>query len=271
MVPSGMPSTLSLRRALDLAVWRDVLWPREHGSWSLALEPLAFGLIAASSAGGFALAGVVTAAFFARRPLRWLKPELRDERTLVAGMAMGGCGVIMAAGLGAITVRHGVAWLPWLAPSLVGGAVFLAYDLRGLGRELVPEVAGAAAFAAVPAALATLAGWTPGAAASLGLIMMGRAVPTVLCVRAVLREQKTGEPDRASALVAVVLAFVGSFALQAASLAPLTAVVALALLAGRAGWLLVYPRPALRARTLGLSEAMLGLAFVVVVGMAWRA
>lgn len=47
-----------------------VFLPKEHGSWSLALEPLALGLLVAPSLAGGALAGAVLAGFFARRPLK---------------------------------------------------------------------------------------------------------------------------------------------------------------------------------------------------------
>ena len=47
-----------------------VFLPREHGSWSLALEPLALGLLVVPSAAGAALAAAALAGFFARRPLK---------------------------------------------------------------------------------------------------------------------------------------------------------------------------------------------------------
>jgi hypothetical protein len=50
--------------------WRDVVLPREHGSWSLALEPLALGLLVAPSAPGGCLAVATLAGFLARRPLK---------------------------------------------------------------------------------------------------------------------------------------------------------------------------------------------------------
>ncbi|HQY06456.1 MAG TPA: YwiC-like family protein, partial [Lacunisphaera sp.] len=47
-----------------------VFLPKEHGSWSLALEPLALGLLLAPSAAGGALLAAALAGFFARRPLK---------------------------------------------------------------------------------------------------------------------------------------------------------------------------------------------------------
>ena len=60
-------------------------------------------------------------------------------------------------------------------------------------------------------------------------------------------------------------------ALAQTGLAPWTAVLALAVLAARAFALLVFPRPALRARTIGMIEAGLGAAFVLMVALSWNA
>jgi hypothetical protein len=149
--------------------------------------------------------------------------------------------------------------------------MFLFFDLRGAGRESAAEIAGAVTFASVPAALAALAGWRTAAAAALALVTLGRSVPTVLCVRAVLRAQKTGERRIAPALVTALLALAVGIVFVRAGLAPRAAAVALALLALRAGGLLAWPRPTLHARTLGMGEAVLGAFFVFAVGWAWRA
>jgi hypothetical protein len=157
----------------------------------------------------------------------------------------------------------------WLLPSGVAGALFLSFDLRNGGREEVAEIAGSAAFAFLPAAIAALDGVTPMVALALALVMCGRAVPTVLCVRAALRGAKTGVRRPAGALIAAFAALIAGCLLAKNGLAPFTAAVALAVLALRAIGLLVFPRPTLRARTIGMIEAMLGLAFVLVVAFTW--
>lgn len=267
-----MENSICANQVNPLARWRELVWPREHGSWSLALEPLAFGLLVAPSAAGACLAGAVLAAFFARRPL---KIALRDSQFERRAAARGPLVVLalMVIGffLGAFTLRGGVAWLAWLLPSAAAGAVFLFFDLRGDGREEAAEVAGAAAFAFLPAALAALAGWGATGALALALAMCGRSVPTVLAVRAALRAQKTGERHIASALSAALIAVVVVAVFARGGFAPRAAVVLLAVLAMRAAWLLAFPRPALRARTLGILEAILGVAFVAVMAAAWRA
>jgi hypothetical protein len=253
------------------ARWRELVWPREHGSWSLALEPLALGLLVAPSAAGACLALAVLAAFFARRPLRLALGGARSDRRDEARRALAACVAAAAVFfLGALGLG-GVAWLGFLLPVAAGGAIFLHFDLRNAGREEAAEVAGAAAFAFVPAAIATLAGWPAPAALALALVMCGRAVPTVMFVRASLRAAKTGVRRFASALVAAGVALATGAALALAGLAPRMAAGLLAVLAVRAVVVLLFLRPGLRARALGMMEAVLGAIFVLAAAVAWRA
>ena len=244
--------------------------PREHGSWSLAFEPLALGLLVAPSAAGALLALAVAAAFFARRPLRIAWGDDSSERRAAARSALFVCAAIAAAFFIGAVAFVGPTWTQWLVPSAAAGAVFLAFDLRQGGREELAEIAGSAAFAFLPAAFAAAAGWSTPAALVLGFVMVGRAVPTVLYVRARLRGAKTGIARPGPALVAAALAFIGGVLFAALRLAPVTIAVLLGLLAVRSVVLLVFPRPALRARTLGLVESAIGACFVFCAAAAWR-
>ncbi len=266
-----MENALHLDVGGTLARWRELAWPREHGSWSLALEPLALGLIAAPSGGGAWLALAVAAGFFARRPLRIAVTDVRPERRAAARGPFAALAVIALGGFGAAVAAGGTGWLAWLVPVVIAGAVFLFFDLRGDGREEMAEVAGVAAFAGVPAMLAALAGWGAASALALGLVMAGRSVPTVLCVRAILRAQKGGVRRRAPALGAAWLVVGMGVVLARAGLAPITAVVLLGGLAVRATVLLSWRGPALRARTIGMVEAGLGAVFVLATAIAWGA
>jgi hypothetical protein len=266
-----MDNALPWTRLPSPARWRELVMPKEHGSWSLALEPLAFGLIAAPSAAGGWLALAVVAGFFARRPLRIAWRDARRERRDEAYVALAACAFAGLTALAIAIFLAGTTWLMWLVPSAVAGALFLSFDLRNGGREEAAEIAGSTAFACLPAALAVLAGAAPLSALALALVMCGRAIPTVLAVRAALRGAKTGVRRPAPALIAALAALAFGVMLVRSDLAPRTAVAALAVLAIRAIGLLVFPRPALRARTVGMIEAGMGFAFVVAVGFAWAA
>lgn len=254
---------LSVPRSLRVT---DLVLPKEHGSWSLAFEPVALGLLAAPSAGGGWLAVAVAAAFFARRPLRIAWRDADGDRRAAARNAFGVCAGAAAVAFGLAVAAAGVAWTVWLAPTALAGAVFLGFDLRNAGRDGLAEVTGAAAFGFLPAAFAVVAGWSAVNALLLGAVMLGRAVPTVLSVRAFLRAAKTGELHSGSALAATGLALLAGVLLWWAEFVPAAWVILLALLALRTAALLVFPRPQLRPRTVGMVEAVAGIVFVVVAG-----
>ena len=262
-----MAAIQAFSQAAPVASWRELVMPKEHGSWSLAFEPLALGLMVAPSLAGASLAFAVAAAFFARRPLNIAMRDHRADRRAAAFGAVLVClGVACWFLLIALALAGG-GWAPWLLPSVLLGAAFLAFDLRNGGREEAAEVAGAAAFAFLPAAIAVLADWPAFAAFALGLVMLGRAVPTVLCIRAYLRGAKTGERRPGAALAAAAIAVAMGVMLARGGVAPGGAVVLLGLLLLRAVALLIFPRPALRARSLGVIEAAIGVVFVLSLGL----
>lgn len=264
-----MENALSSPRPILVTRWRELVMPKEHGSWSLAFEPLAFGLLAAPSGGGVGLAVAAAAAFFARRPLRIAIMDARLTRRVAARSVLGWlAAVALVAFSGAIAVA-GTGWLGWLLPAAAAGVAFAAFDLRNAGREEAAEVAGAATFALLPAAFAAMAGAGLLAASALGVAMLARSVPTVLTVRAAIRAAKGGRSRSAFAVGSAILALGALMALARADLVPVAAVAAAVLFTVRTLALLVYPRPAFRARTLGMIEGALGGLFVVVVGCAW--
>lgn len=245
--------------------------PKEHGSWSLAFEPLALALLVAPSLPGALFALSLAAGFFARRPLKAAFSERRPERRADSRRALAGCLALALLAFGAAIALGGTAWLRWLAPMVAAGGVFAYFDVRGAGREEAAEIAGSAAFALAPAAFAGLAGWTPLAAIGLAIVMLGRAVPSVLCVRAFLRAGKTGVRRDAPALAAALVALTAAAVLAFNGAVPFFAVVALTALAVRAFALLVVLRPTWRARSIGMLEAILGLLFVLSLAAAWNA
>lgn len=244
--------------------------PKEHGSWSLAFEPLALSLLVAPSRAGAGLALALAAAFFARRPLRLLMLERRAERRSVALRALALCGAAGLAGLAAALAMGGSDWLAWLAPSAIAGAAFVYFDVRGEGRAELAELAGATAFAATPIAFAVLGGMNATSAVALGALMVGRAAPSVATVRAMLRAVKTGVRHDGLALTATAAALVLSVWLASRGFAPLTGAVAMGVFMVRALALLVFARPAWRGRTIGMLEATLGLLFIASVATAWN-
>ena len=243
--------------------------PKEHGSWSLAFEPLALGLLVAPSLGGAALALAAISCFFARRPAKAVAfPAPRARQGAPAAVAL--LALCAAAGLCEAALLGGVRSLWALLLAAPFGVLFLLFDFRREARAAAAEIAGCAAFALVPAALASLAGWGPRPALALAAVMCARSVPTVMALRSAVRIGKGRTASRAAPVAAALAAFAVLAALARFSLAPWAA-AALALLLVVRSWVLARLRPAgLTAQTLGMTEAAIGAAYVAAVALAYR-
>jgi hypothetical protein len=257
----AMISSLSLATSPTRAAYGKLL-PREHGSWALAFEPVVLGLLAAFSVAGLWLSLAVAAAFLARRPwqLRAARAEARIALLVLA--LLGASGLLMAIQEG------GVKIIAPLLTALPFGLLFLWYDTQRAVREAVPEIAGAAAFSCVPAALALCAGLPAASAWTLAVLVLVRAVPTVCVVRSYLRTRKerSASVGRALALGSSLISVALVALLVRAQLCPASGLFLAALLALRALWLLGPWAPDFSAKTVGIGECVLGVIYVGVLG-----
>jgi hypothetical protein len=247
-----------------------VFLPKEHGSWSLAGEPLALGLLFAPSAAGGALLAAALAGFFARRPLKAaFEPRFSERRrdareALVALLALALAGAFEVLVLG----EPAALWPLWLA--LPCGLLFARFDGQGEGRAAAAEVAGSAAFAVLPAVFATLAGWSAGAALALAALALVRSVPTVLTIRTFLRQRKGERVGSAIPVIAAGLGLTLSLVLTGTGRLAWPAAAAAAILLARTLWLTGPWRPTWTARQAGMTEAVLGVAYCVLLAATCR-
>lgn len=266
----GMTTTIDpVPRVVARTGWRDLVLPKEHGSWSLALEPVALGLLVAPSVAGGWLALATIAGFLCRRPLKITLCEPNPARSRAAFRTLAILASI-AVGAFAGAVQTGYAsWLGWIVPPVVIGGFFLTFDLHNHGREQVAEVMGAAAFSLIAGAIVA-AGDRPAATVVAVLaIAIARSVPTVLFVRACIRGTKTGESHPGPALLTAFTAAVATFPAWRAGYVPLVVPIVFTVLFTRTLVPLLWPRRRLRARTLGIQEALLGALYVATIASAW--
>ena len=269
------------------ATLRSVAMPAEHGGWGLTLEPGLLGVLVAPSAAGVLLAVAALLVFLARTPVRYLMVAWRHERSgrSAVDATSGGraerrrlAGRVAVLEVASLVALIGlVLWLAydtdwWLAgvPAAPLLALALWYDMRGLSRGLLPEVAGALAVASVAAMAARAGGadWT--LALGLWLIQGSRIAASIPHVRAQVRRlhRQVAEPlpgllGDGSALLAATAAFL---------LAPtllLGGVAIVGLVVVQRITLLRPPRP---ARVLGVRQTVLGLAVVLLTALGtWLA
>lgn len=247
-----------------------LLLPKEHGSWSLALEPLALGLLVAPSIAGAALAVAALAGFFLRRPLKSMLREpsgAQRKRTMICALALT---VIALACLSLAAKCGGAAKLWPLFPAAAAGLAFAWFDSRNAARVEAAELAGTIAFGILPAAFGALAGWSVIESVALALVMLARSVPTVMFVRTYMRLKKGRMATRNPAFIAAGAGFFLTAWLAFAHIVPWLAVLFAFLFAALTFCLLGNNRPRLAAKTVGLIEMTLGVAMVLALAIAWK-
>lgn len=251
------------------SVIRSVALPIEHGGWAFLLEPIVLGLLVAWSWSGFVLAIGALAAFLLHQPL---KTAIRDRmagrrapRTIWAERFAVFYALVAVASLG---------WIAWSAPSrvIVAFLIFaplagiqLAYDLRGRSRDLVPEIAGAAALAGIAVAIAMLDGWDVGPALGLWGMLVARSAPSIVYVRERLLLERGKGVRLAPTLAMHALAVAVAAGLWSLGIASVAGVVAMVFLLGRAWHGLSRWRVGHRPAMIGMQESFIGLGFVIVM------
>lgn len=251
---------------------RSVFLPKEHGSWSLLLEPLALGILVAPSVAGGALALATIAAFFSRRPLISALNRGATPR-LSAFEAVGLLGLLSVAGLGIAAILGGIETLWPLLLSCLLSIPFLLLDLKKDARSAQAELLGGASFAVLPAAFATLSGWSPQAALALAAVMVARTIPTLLFVRYAVRAGKSRQSSRGVPFTAGVAALLLLVGLAAMALVPWIVTLLALLLIARSAVLTATRQRKHSARWIGTTEAALGVLYVAVAAMGylcWR-
>lgn len=246
---------------------RHILVPSEHGSWGFLLEPAAVGiLVAPSIAGGLLVLGAL-GFFLARHPVRLgiqdlsrrrLYPRTHLALRFGATFALIGAAAMMAAAT--ITGPRALIPLACAMPLLL---VQIGFDLRGGSRTLSAEIAGASAAGSLAAACGIAGGLDTGPAFVLWLLMLGRAVPSILYVRARIRIARGDAANRLPALASATAAFLTPVFLLTRGDGSQLAVLAFCLLLARAVIGLRVPGRAVRIQTIGFGEFVWGLLTVV--------
>jgi hypothetical protein len=252
---------------------KSIALPPEHGAWGFLLEPIVLGLAIAPTWAGLGLALGVIGLFLVRHPLKlafadWQRRKryartVIAERVLLVYGALAAIGMLLAIALGGVELLLPLV----LAAPLV--LLMIAGTLQNRGRDLLPELAGAAALAATASSMALAGGESAGTALALWVILNARSLPSILYVRARLRLEK----DKPFSLPTVTLSHLAGvaavLALILAGLAPVLPLLAMAILLVRALVGLSPYRRRVQTRTIGFLEIGYGLMVVVLTAVGY--
>lgn len=250
---------------------KTIALPAEHGGWGLLFEPIVLGLLLAPSIAGLYLALSVVGVFLARHPLTLLALNRRrpSPRTRLAKQfATFYLIVASLTFLQAVLSSQYSFALPLLIAAPMA-LVQVAHDWNGRRRVLLPEIAGAVAILSLAPAIALADGWSNSTAFALWAIMIARAVPAILYVRACLARLHSRPASPLPMLFAHVLS-IGAIAwLASAALAPRLVIVAMTVLLLRSAIGFAFAgRRKVTAKQVGFSEIAFGAltVFAVVLG-----
>lgn len=255
---------------------RPIALPTEHGGWSFILEPIFLGLFVAGTWAGLLLSIAAFATFLIRHPFKLaLKDTQRGKRYPRTEWA-----IRLAAIYAAVAVITGVLALVitehvFLQPLIIAiplALVQLYFDASNRGRELIPEIFGAVALAAVAPMIALTHNWQLDAAYALWGILIVRIITSILYVRARLRLERGEHPDTRLPQIAHVLGLIAVIVLVISDLAPVLAIVALVILLARSlHGLSKWRIPAPQAKIIGIQEVIFGVLTVLLVGIGYTA
>lgn len=267
--PEAPPSAPGRRPAP--VSYRKLVLPTEHGAWGFLAEPIVLGLVVAFSWTGVLVALATAAGFLVRQPVKLRLGDRRRgkryPRTTTAERAIAVLGFTGAAAAVGALASGGPRLVIPLALAAPPAVVMLAFDLRNRGRAWVAELAAPVALTSTVAATALAGGWALVPALGLWGLMVARAVPSVLYVRARLRLER-GVPVASGPVEGALAAgLLGTLALAAFGLVPWLGFAAVAVLTARAFYGLSAIRRPATARQVGTREILWG-AFTVVAAAA---
>lgn len=248
---------------------RGVALPVEHGAWSLWFEPVLLALLIAPSRTGMFIALLSLASLLIRQPLKVMLIDLRKgkmyQRTRQGALFV--CLYACIAAVAALAVfwrgdHH--AFLPLMPAYVVAAIVIWRFDVGGKGRDWLPEVLAAAIMSTFAVGICLAGNWAWDQSAAVGAIVLARAVPAVVYVRARLRQIKSGHDSQLLPIALHTAALCAVFVLYWLALAPLLAVVAALVLLARAVHFL-RRGTLISPRTVGIQEVALGIIYVALV------
>ena len=253
---------------------RTVALPVEHGGWGLTLEPVVLGLLVAPSPAGFFLSVATVGAFLARHPLKTIAGDRRRgrrfPRTPVAERCAAIYAAVAAAGLlFAVMAADGFTFLLPLLLAAPLASVQLFYDAKGHSRALWPELAGATALAGVSTSITLACGWKSVPAYGLWAVLVTRAVPAILYVRARLNRLHGERVSGATVIAGHIAAVAAVAALAWANAVPWLALATLAVLLLRAAHGFAERDPSITARRIGIREIVYGALTVALVAAGY--
>jgi len=246
---------------------RNVALPVEHGGWAFLLEPILLGLLIVPSPTSVFLGISGIGLFLLYQPTQIaLKDRLKHKRYPRTDWAerfvlIYGAIALLGGALALLTARSS-CWIA-LVLAIPFALLQMGLVLRGYGHSATAEISGAVALAALTPALLLANGLALDVALGLWLVPVVRAFSSITYIRARLRRSRGEKLDWGIPLVAQCagLAILGLAWLV--NLLPVTAFIAMIILAARAVYGLIWSRTDVPTKNIGFQEIAFGVLMVL--------
>ncbi len=252
---------------------RPIALPAEHGGWSFLLEPILLGWLVAFSAAGLFYGIGMFFAFMTRHPLKLALSDRRKgqrlARTPYAERFALGYSLTALAAFGLALLTGGLTPLLPLLIALPLFALQAYWDATGQSRELLTELSGPATLALIAVSITLAGGWSPVRSVALWSLIVARALPSVLYVRARLRLERAKPFSARAVYAAHGVALLVMLIPLGAGLIPLTGWLSLGLLTGRAVYGLSKWRKPSPPKVIGVQEVLFGVTFVILTAIGY--
>ncbi|MCS7072329.1 MAG: YwiC-like family protein [Anaerolinea sp.] len=258
---------------------RAIALPVQHGGWGFWLEPTLLGALVAPSLPGLLLSAAALLVFLFHHPFviafkDWRKGRHYARTRLATRFALiFGGGALLLASTATLIAQSQTGDIRFLLPIALSAplaGIQLVEEARGQGRRLSAEIAGATLFAALAPASALQTNWADAAAFGLWAILIARAVPSIVYVRARLRLEK----GRPAPVLPVIGLHAGALLVLAVltliDIVPFTALIGGAILFGRAALGTSTWRQPVSARIIGFREIAYGVIVILLAAAGYR-
>lgn len=166
---------------------RAIALPTEHGGWGFITEPILLGLLVAFSWQALLLAGAALGVFLVHQPLKIATKDHLKGRTpprlIWAQRFVVGYALLASVPMLILLATQARDFMIPILLAIPLGVVQFAYDARNQSRQLLPELCGALALAAVAPSMVIIVGWDYLTAFILWSALAVRSVGAILYVR----------------------------------------------------------------------------------------
>ncbi len=245
---------------------KKVAFPPEHGSWGFVIEPLLLSLLVAYSKIGL---GLVIAAFFIflnHQPVRVLlniKKKFQFFQSALLFFFV--YSIIVATSLYFVVTNTILQNLIPFISAVVLMVIFFIMELLENGRKLFAEFIAPLAITFIALSVVLINGWNIYSTLAFAIILLGRAIPTVLYVNIKVHFLKGKNVSRLAFYFVEILFFITGLYLVFMGLIPKLSLIAMGMLIGRAEYGLKKSNLLENVKILGIKEFIFGILYVFIV------